>query len=156
MDVGKHSSILFVLFRHWLVPIIDGQAQESALNAKATTSAPASTTEGVKEKTPKEHSKFFSFHSFILHYLFTPALVSVALAKVLSNMELDNIERARKVVADPTMAEITQEHPQGQSEYENAVRYHIISFTQRIGVSLSILDKLMELINASRKSAKDN
>jgi hypothetical protein len=51
------------------------------------------------------------------------------------------------------MLEIIQENPRGGNEYENAVRFHIISFTQRISVSLAILDKLMELFNTSRQSA---
>lgn len=75
---------------------------------------------------------------------------AVALAKILSTLDLEKIERARKVAADPTMADIIQEYPLGQDQYENAVRFHIISFTQRISVSLAILDTLMALFNGYR------
>jgi hypothetical protein len=36
---------------------------------------------------------------------------AVSLSNILSGLELQQIERARKVVADPTIAEIIQEYP---------------------------------------------
>lgn len=47
------------------------------------------------------------------------------------------------------MAEIAQEFPDGRNEFENAIRYHIVSFSQRINVCLLVLDKLMEIFNSS-------
>lgn len=89
------------------------------------------------------------FHSYLLCSTFI-----VGLAKYLNKMDLDNVERARDVITNSVMAEITQEHPFGQTEFENAVRYQIISFSQRINVCLVVLDKLMETFNSSRASAK--
>jgi hypothetical protein len=77
----------------------------------------------------------------------------VGLAKFLTNLELDNIERGRGVISDPVMSEIAQEDIRGQIEFENAVRHHIVSFYQRINVSLISLNNLMEIYNSSRKNA---
>ena len=131
--------------------------QDASGNAKASTSAPVS---GVGVTKPSDKGKFVPkpgeplSHSNLFPLL-GPTAFAVALAKVLSNMELVKLERARKVVTDPTMEEIIQEHPQGHSEFENAVRFHIISFAQRINVSLSILDKLMELFNSRASATAD-
>jgi hypothetical protein len=130
------------------------KAQEAPANAKPSVSAPVSTAGNKKSsdkgKSVPEQGESRS-HSLLFYCL--ASAFAVALAKVLSKMELDKIERARQVIADPTMEDIIQEHSQGPNEFENAVRFHIISFTQRINVSLSILDKLMELFNSSRESA---
>ena len=50
------------------------------------------------------------------------------------------------------MTEITQEDIRGQIEFENAVCHHIVSFYQRIHISLTSLDNLMEIYNLSRKN----
>lgn len=57
------------------------------------------------------------------------------------------ITRARDVVANSIMAEIAKEDPQGQTEYQDAVRHHIVAFLQRLRVSLLVLDKLMDTYN---------
>jgi hypothetical protein len=88
--------------------------------------------------------------SLLNHSIIHAEAFAVSLSNILSGLELEKIERARKVVADPTMAEIIQEYPRGDDEYENAVRFHIISFTQRVSVSLVILDKLMDILNGYR------
>jgi hypothetical protein len=62
------------------------------------------------------------------------------------------IVRARNTITDSVMAEIVREHPNGRTEFENSVRYHIISFSQRINVSLMVLDNLMEIFNSSRNA----
>lgn len=64
------------------------------------------------------------------------------------------IVRARDTITDSVMAEIANENPHGRTEFENAVRFHVISFSQRINVCLTVLDKLMEIFNASRALAK--
>lgn len=62
------------------------------------------------------------------------------------------VMRARNVITDSVMAEIAQEYPAGTSEFENSVRYHIVSFAQRIKVSILVLDYLMEVYNSSKKN----
>jgi hypothetical protein len=64
------------------------------------------------------------------------------------------IIRARNVITDSVMAEIAQEYPDGRNEFENSIRYHIVSFSQRINVSLLVLDKLMEIFNSSHAVSK--
>jgi hypothetical protein len=75
------------------------------------------------------------------------------LAKFLNPADFNMVLRARDVITDSVMAEITQENPDGRTEFENAVRFHVISFAQRISVCLLVLDKLMEVFNSSRASS---
>ena len=63
------------------------------------------------------------------------------------------IMRARDVVTDSIMSEISRENPVGHAEFENLVRFHIISFSQRINICLVVLDKLMEVFNSSRNAS---
>jgi hypothetical protein len=60
------------------------------------------------------------------------------------------VTRARDVITHSVMAEIAKEDPQGQAEYQDAVRHHIIAFFQRLRICLFVLDKLMEIYNVSR------
>ena len=103
-----------------------------------------------KEKSPQELSESFFYG---LSFFFSNSGATVGLAKFLTNLELDNIERSRNIISDSVMTEIAQEDIRGQTEFENAVRHHIVSFYQRIRVSLTALDNLMEIYNSSRKNA---
>ena len=47
------------------------------------------------------------------------------------------------------MLEIAKEDPQGQEEYQNAVRHQIVANFQRIRILLFVLDALMKTFNAS-------
>lgn len=87
----------------------------------------------------------------LLNFLFTLVPLD-SLAKFLNPADLDMVLRARNTITDSVMAEIAQENPDGRTEFENSVRYHIVSFSQRINVCLLVLDKLMEIFNSSRAS----
>jgi hypothetical protein len=71
------------------------------------------------------------------------------LAKFLNDVDKDLVIRARDVVTNPIMSEISKEDPQGHAEYQDAIRHQVISVFQRLRVSLSILDTLLEAYNAS-------
>jgi hypothetical protein len=72
------------------------------------------------------------------------------LEKFLNKADVDLVTRARKAVADPTMLELAEEDPQGNSEYKAAVRHHIIASFQRLRVYLFVMDTLMETYNSSK------
>lgn len=60
------------------------------------------------------------------------------------------IVRARDVVTDSIMSEISCENPVGHTEFKNLVCFYSISFSQRINICLVVLDKLMEVFNLSQ------
>ena len=72
------------------------------------------------------------------------------LAAFLNSADKDLVNRARDVVANPIMSEIAKEDPQGQSEYQDAVRHQIVAVFQRVRLCLLIFDTLMEAYNASK------
>lgn len=47
------------------------------------------------------------------------------------------------------MAEIAKEDPQGQAEYQDAIRHQIVGIFQRLRLLLLVIDTLMETYNAS-------
>lgn len=71
------------------------------------------------------------------------------LDKFLGKADIDFVTRARDVVANSVMNEISKEDPQGDEEYKDAVRHHIVANFQRIKVLLLVLDTLMEAYNSS-------
>lgn len=75
------------------------------------------------------------------------------LRKVLSIPDFNVIVRARDVITDSIMVEVEKENFNGPTEFQNSVRVHINSFVQRIKVSLLVLEKLMEIMTVSRRSA---
>lgn len=57
---------------------------------------------------------------------------------------------ARDIVANSIMSEIAKEDPQGQSEYQDAIRHQVVYFFQRLRLCLLILDTLMEAFSSSK------
>ena len=92
--------------------------------------------------------------SVLYSFLVTSLIFFVeALGKILSLPDLDMVLRARDTVTHSIMVEVEKENFNGPTEFENSVRVHINSFVQRIKVSLLVLEKLMEIITVSRRSA---
>ena len=58
------------------------------------------------------------------------------------------------MLAHSVMLELTKEDPQGQEEFLHAVRYHIVAFSQRMQVSVLVLDKLIETYRAALTATK--
>ena len=75
------------------------------------------------------------------------------LARFLNPADLDMVIRARNVITNSVMAEISQEFPDGHNEFENTTHYHIVSFSQCINICLLVLDKLMEIFNSSHTAS---
>lgn len=71
------------------------------------------------------------------------------LANFLKGSELELVTRARDVVANSIMAEIAKEDPQGDIEYQDAVRHQIVTVFQRLRLLLLVIDTLMEAYNAT-------
>jgi len=71
------------------------------------------------------------------------------LEKFLGQADIDFVTRARDVVANSVMTEISKEDPNGHEEYKDAVRHHIIATFQRLRLLLLVLDTLMEAYNSS-------
>jgi hypothetical protein len=71
------------------------------------------------------------------------------LALFLKGPDAELVVRARDVVANSLLADITKEDPQGRSEYQDAVRHQVVAVFQRIRLSLLVLDSLMEAYNSS-------
>jgi hypothetical protein len=69
--------------------------------------------------------------------------------KFLNGSDKDLVARARDVVSNSIMAEISKEDPQGHDEYKDAVRHHIVATFQRLRLLLLVLDHLMEIYNSS-------
>jgi len=67
----------------------------------------------------------------------------------LSPSDTTLIERARDLIANSVMSELTKEDSQSQTEFQNSVRHHIVAFSQHIHVCLLVLDKLMDIYNSS-------
>ena len=63
------------------------------------------------------------------------------------------VVRARDTVTNSIMMEVEKENFNGPSEFQSSVRVHLHSFVQRIKVSLLVIEKLMEIITVSRRSA---
>ena len=76
--------------------------------------------------------------------------ISVSLTQFLNTSDVDLIAHARDVVTNSVMAEVAKEDPQGQSEYQDAIRHQVVAFFQRIRLSLLVLDTLMEEYNSSK------
>lgn len=72
------------------------------------------------------------------------------LTKFLDGTDTNLVARARDVVADPVMVEISKEDPQGNAEYIDAVRHQVVATFQRLRLQLFVLDKLMETYNGSK------
>ena len=124
------------------VSVISKQQHHSpAFSADSTNSVTASTSKGKK----KDYSgRFLSL--FLNHFNSFPLDL---LTKFLNNSDIDHITRARDIVANSVMAEITREDPQGHTEFQDAVRHQIVALFQRLRLSLLVLDTLMEAYNAS-------
>lgn len=120
------------------VATISKQQRESPTTPSGSTT---STPKGKKRENPGtfllSFIRLFLTHDWILD----------PLSKFLDGSDGDMITRARDVVANSIMAEIAKEDPQGQTEYQDAVRHHIVAFLQRLRVSLLVLDKLMDTYN---------
>ena len=86
----------------------------------------------------------FSYTDFV-----TYSLKSDPLETFLKKSDSDLITRARDVVANSVMAEIAKEDPQGNAEYQDAVRHQIVGIYQCLRLLLLVLDTLMEAYNAS-------
>ena len=71
------------------------------------------------------------------------------MANFLKGSELELVTRARDVVANSIMAEIAKEDPQGDIEYQDAVRHQIVTVFQRLRLLLLVIDTLMEAYNAT-------
>jgi len=67
---------------------------------------------------------------------------------MLNGPDKDVVAHAREVVSNSIMSEIAKEDPQGQAEYQDAVRHQVVATFQRIRVLLLVLDTLMETYNA--------
>jgi hypothetical protein len=67
----------------------------------------------------------------------------------INGSDKDLVARARDVVSNSIMAEIAKEDPQGQDEYKDAVRHHIVATFQRLRLLLLVLDNLMEVFNST-------
>ena len=87
---------------------------------------------------------------FILYSFLIPFVLPDSLSKFIKGADKDIVNRARDVVANSIMTEITREDPQGQMEYQDAVRHQVVSIFQRLRLSLQVLDTLMEAYNASK------
>jgi hypothetical protein len=72
------------------------------------------------------------------------------LAKILNKNDLELANRARDTITNSIMAEVAKDDPQGHTEYQDAVRHHIVATFQRLRVHLLVLDSLMEAFNASK------
>jgi hypothetical protein len=72
------------------------------------------------------------------------------LTTFLDGTNADLVARAREVVANSVMVEISKEDPQGNAEYLDAVRHQVVATFQRLRLQLFILDKLMETYNVSK------
>ena len=72
------------------------------------------------------------------------------MTQFLNTSDVDLIAHARDVVTNSVMAEVAKEDPQGQSEYQDAIRHQVVTFFQRIRLSLLVLDTLMEEYNSSK------
>ena len=68
---------------------------------------------------------------------------------MLNGPDKDVVAHARDVVAHSIMSEIAKEDPQGQVEYQDAVRHQVVATFQRIHVLLLVIDTLMETYNLS-------
>ena len=71
----------------------------------------------------------------------------------LSLPDFDMVLHARDTVTNSVMVEVEKENFNGPTEFQNSVRVHINSFVQRIKVSLLVLEKLMEIMTLSRRTA---
>jgi hypothetical protein len=100
---------------------------------------------------PKERrkTKLVSFKILFLHFHKDLTIYLDPLSKFLNGSDVDLINRARDVIANSVMAEIAKEDPQGNTEYQDAIRHQIVAFFQRIRLSLLVLDTLMEAFNDS-------
>jgi len=59
------------------------------------------------------------------------------------------------MLAHSILVELTKEDPQGhEEEFLNVVRYQIIAFSQRVQVSVLVLDKLIETYRAALSTKK--
>lgn len=85
--------------------------------------------------------------SFSLTYCWVNLLEP--LTKFLHGSDKDLVARARDIVSNSIMAEISKEDPQGHNEYKDAVRHHIVATFQRLRLYLLVLDHLMEIYNSS-------
>ena len=110
----------------------------SANNASASSS---------KEKMKDNSTGMFSFSNTFSQVQF---IYSDALATFLNRTDIDYVSRARDVVANSIMAELAKEDPQGDSEFQDAVRHQIVGIFQRLRLLLLVLDTLMEAYNASK------
>lgn len=107
---------------------------------------------GSQEGERLKHPQRYVFYCLYIPtcYLFRFIFID-PLAGLLPASDYSMIVRARNVISDSIMAEIAKEDPLGQTEFENTVRHHVVAFSQRIHVSLLVLDKLMEIYNSSKK-----
>ena len=60
------------------------------------------------------------------------------------------VDRARDVVNNHTMADVSKDDPNGDAEYTDHVRQYIVSVFQRLRVTLLVLDTLLEAYHASK------
>jgi hypothetical protein len=127
------------------------QSSSSAATTSSTDILIASGGKGKKKKTTQDVGTSFLTFSFGLHFSY---IYLDSLAAFLNPTDFNMIVRARDTITDSIMAEIAQENPDSRNEFENAVRHHIVSFSQRIKVCLVVMDKLMEVFNASRDLAQ--
>ena len=112
-------------------------------NSPLTTSS-ASSSKGKKSQPGK-------FIHFLTHFIGSKIINSILdpLTKFLNGSDFDLVTRARDVVANSILTEISKEDPQGNAEYQDAVRHQIVALFQRLRLSLLVLDTLMEAYNAS-------
>jgi hypothetical protein len=88
-------------------------------------------------------------HSYNPPFYISEIHVLDPMEKFLGKADIDFVTRARDVVTNSVMTEISKEDPQGDEEFKNAVRHHIVANFQRLRILLLILDTLMEAYNSS-------
>lgn len=122
--------------------------QQNPTSANTVTAGPSTTTTGKRRAASADTGMSLSFlvsfrlFSFCFSY-------SDRLASLISPTDFTMVLRARNVTADAIIAEIAREDPLGQTEFENIVRHQVVAFSQRIHISLLVLDKLMDIYNTA-------
>jgi hypothetical protein len=137
-----HTSPLF--FK--AVSVIAKQQSTAAATSDSTAAfnAPAAfISKGKKKNHPGKFVSLSYSFSYKLKRLLDP------LSKFLNGSDVDLVARARDVVTNSIMAEITKEDPQGHAEYQDAVRHQVVATFQRLRLHVLVLDTLMEAYKAS-------
>jgi hypothetical protein len=130
------------LFTKALSTLAKQQPDKSvSLTATGASSVPSS-VKGKKRDSPGTSYRFLRVFNVFNRSLAT-------LAKFLDGPGSDLVARARDVVANPVMVELSKEDPQGSTEYHDAVKHQVVATFQRLRLQLFVLDKLMEAYMAS-------